>query len=99
MNKNDLAFHIELAQKAIDENFGNGYAKAHPEVLAAQLKSAALGSIGDKLDDIAGQLCAQAQFLSDIQSAISSLEDKHGVVANALLQLADRHGSTTPGPF
>ena len=31
----DLAFLIELNVKAIDENFGDGYAKAHPELLAA----------------------------------------------------------------
>jgi hypothetical protein len=39
---NDLAFHIELIVNAIDENFGDGYAKAHPELVAAQLNACAI---------------------------------------------------------
>ena len=37
-----LAFHIELIANAIDEVFGDGYAKEHPQLIAAQLQSAAL---------------------------------------------------------
>jgi hypothetical protein len=37
-----LAFHIELIANAIDEVFGDGYAKEHPQLVAAQLQSAAL---------------------------------------------------------
>ena len=38
----DLAYTIELAVAAIDENFGEGYAKAHPELIAAHLQSGAI---------------------------------------------------------
>jgi hypothetical protein len=42
MNDTDLAFHIELIANAIDENFGDGYAKSHPELVAAQLQAGAI---------------------------------------------------------
>lgn len=38
----DLAYLIELNAKAIDENFGDGYAKAHPELLAAMHQAGAI---------------------------------------------------------
>lgn len=38
----DLAYLIELNAKAIDENFGDGYAKAHPELLAALHQAGAI---------------------------------------------------------
>jgi hypothetical protein len=45
----------------------------------------------------------QGQELIDalvrIAELLESLSDKQSVMANALIQLSDRHGSTTPGPF
>lgn len=48
----DMAFQIELIAKAIDENFGEGYAKAHPELIAAQLQAAALTRLANAVEDI-----------------------------------------------
>jgi hypothetical protein len=42
MNDTDLAYLIEAIADAIDENFGAGYAKSHPELVAAQLQSGAI---------------------------------------------------------
>jgi hypothetical protein len=42
MNDVDLAYLIELIADAIDENFGVGYAKLHPELVAAQLQAGAI---------------------------------------------------------
>jgi hypothetical protein len=47
MNDVDLAFHIELIANAIDEHFGDGYAKSHPELVAAQLQSAAIWQLAN----------------------------------------------------
>ena len=43
----DLAFHIELIAKAIDENFGDGYAKSHPELICALVNSYAILTLAD----------------------------------------------------
>jgi hypothetical protein len=39
------------------------------------------------------------EVLERIVEALESISDKQGVIANSLLQLSDRHGSTTPGPY
>jgi hypothetical protein len=39
------------------------------------------------------------EALERIVEALESISDKQGVIANSLLQLSDRHGSTTPGPY
>jgi hypothetical protein len=39
------------------------------------------------------------QRLNELSKSLEGINDKLGLVANALLQLADKHGSTTPGPF
>ena len=37
--------------------------------------------------------------LERIADALESISDKQGVVANSLLQLSDKHGSSVPGPY
>ena len=39
------------------------------------------------------------QVLERIADSLESLNDKHGGIANSLMQLSDVHGSKTPGPF
>jgi hypothetical protein len=39
------------------------------------------------------------ELLERIADALESISDKQGVIANALLQLADNHGSKVPGPY
>lgn len=59
----DTAFHYLLrAEKDIDDHFGPGYAKAHPELMAAYMQTAAadfsatfgLQSIAENLAEIGG---------------------------------------------
>jgi hypothetical protein len=40
-----------------------------------------------------------ASSLDRIADLLEQMSDRQGVQANALLQLADEHGSTVPGPF
>ena len=51
MKITDLAFHIELIINAIDENFGDGYAKAHPELVAAQLNACAIHQLAIAIEN------------------------------------------------
>ena len=51
MIKHDLAYHIELIVDAIDENFGDGYAKAHPELVAAQLNACAIHQLAIAIEN------------------------------------------------
>lgn len=51
MIKHDLAYHIELIVDAIDENFGEGYAKAHPELVAAQLNACAIHQLAIAIEN------------------------------------------------
>ena len=37
--------------------------------------------------------------LERIADELERLNDRQGVAANSLLQLSDRHGSSTPGPY
>lgn len=37
--------------------------------------------------------------MEDIAAYLECISDRLGVIANALLQLSDKHGSKTPGPF
>lgn len=39
------------------------------------------------------------EMLERIADALESISDKQGAIANALLQLADNHGSNVPGPY
>ena len=39
------------------------------------------------------------QVLERIADSLEALNDKHGAIANSLMQLSDVHGSKTPGPF
>ena len=39
------------------------------------------------------------EILERIADALESINGKHGVIANSLLQLSDNHGSNTPGPY
>jgi hypothetical protein len=48
----DLAYAIELIAEAIDANFGKGYAKAHPELIAAQIQGAAIHKLADSISEL-----------------------------------------------
>jgi len=48
----DLAYSIEIIAEAIDENFGKGYAKAHPELIAAQIQGAAIHRLADAIGEV-----------------------------------------------
>ena len=48
----DLAYAIELIAEAIDANFGKGYAKAHPELIAAQIQGAAIHKLADSISKL-----------------------------------------------
>lgn len=62
-SNDDLAFMIELTAKAIDEVFGEGHAKAHPELVAAQLNAAAIRALGERIAEAGGTV---AMALHDI---------------------------------
>ena len=47
----DLAYLIELAVAAIDEALGKGYAKAHPELIAAHLQSVAIHALAAAIEE------------------------------------------------
>jgi hypothetical protein len=49
-----LEYAIELAVDAIDANFGQGYARAHPELLAAQLQAAAIHTLALAISELPG---------------------------------------------
>jgi hypothetical protein len=44
---------IDKYKAAIDANFGEGYTKRHPELVAACIQHAALGEIGEAVRDAA----------------------------------------------
>ncbi len=48
----DLAYAIDLIREAIDENFGEGYAEAHPELIAAQIQGAAIHKLADSISEL-----------------------------------------------
>jgi len=39
------------------------------------------------------------ETLERIAQALECIQDRQGVIANALLQLSDHHGSKVPGPY
>jgi len=39
------------------------------------------------------------EVLERIAESLEAIADRQGVIANSLIQLSDRHGSGTPGPF
>src|SRR5215469_10142453 len=49
---------LVYASTVIDQVFGDGYARAHPELVAAQIQTEELGNIADHLGKIAEQLGA-----------------------------------------
>jgi hypothetical protein len=51
-NDIDLAIQIETITQAIDENFGKGYAKLHPELIAAQIQGAAIHRLADSISEL-----------------------------------------------
>lgn len=61
-SSNDLAFLIELTAKAIDE----GHAKAHPELVAAQLHAVAVHRLGERIAEAGGTI---AMALHDIANS------------------------------
>ncbi|MEB3166652.1 MAG: hypothetical protein VKO65_08265 [Cyanobacteriota bacterium] len=65
-SSNDLAFLIELTAKAIDEVFGEGHAKAHPELVAAQLHAVAVHRLGERIAEAGGTI---AMALHDIANS------------------------------
>jgi hypothetical protein len=75
--------------------------KEHPLDLAISGLSGHLASIAHWLKDT--PTCESneriASSLEEIAECLESTNERLGVIANALLQISDKHGSTTPGPF
>lgn len=63
------AFHLGQAIVAIDKNFGNGYAKQHPDLVGDFLKAAATESSGTQIAKTIQEL---AEELSKANSEIAS---------------------------
>jgi len=75
--------------------------KEHPLDLAISGLSGHLANIADSVDDTPSHEQGEkiASSLEEIAECLESTNERLGVIANALLQISDKHGSTTPGPF
>ena len=79
--------HMLHCVRYIDEKFGEGYAKAHPELLAAMIQASAqdfhttcsnavmqdqIGSVGMSLDSISSAIRKVADALEEVSSSIET---------------------------
>jgi hypothetical protein len=75
--------------------------KEQPLILAISGLSGHLASIAHWLKDT--PTCESneriASSLEHFSECLESTNERLGVIANALLKIADKHGSETPGPF
>ncbi|MDD2714973.1 MAG: hypothetical protein PHW04_03645 [Candidatus Wallbacteria bacterium] len=65
---------MQDAVKSIDSVFGEGFAKANPELVGAFLLSCTLNSQLDKIEDKLGDIISELSSLGDISSELSSIE-------------------------
>ena len=47
--RDDLAYQLELIEKAIDEVFGSGYANANPSLVATLMQNAAIHDLAQAI--------------------------------------------------
>ena len=56
-------------------------------------------AMDDRVNDVSNALDRIDDNLDRLNDTMDRLSDRLGVIANAVLQLADKHGSSTPGPY
>jgi len=75
------------AATVIDQVFGDGYAKAHPELVAAQIQTGELAAIADHLGNIAEQLGASNVERCGLETDRRRIEEKDEGVSAAIVDL------------